>query len=76
MYAFGRNVNEDRCSGTCTLDGVLVNELLVQEGCAAATPQDPYVKFKARLLQAQQEARSKGRGHEVVGFVVLLGNLV
>jgi len=44
------------------LDGELINETLVREGFAQVSTYPPDVKYEARLLEAQRQARSEGKG--------------
>jgi micrococcal nuclease len=44
------------------VDGQLINELLVREGYARASVQEPNVKLRTLLLSAESEARDQRRG--------------
>ncbi len=44
------------------LDGELINEKLVREGFAQVSTYPPDVKYDARLLEAQRQARSEEKG--------------
>mgnify|MGYP000029325109 CR=1 FL=1 len=44
------------------LDGELINEKLVREGFAQVSTYPPDVKYEARLLEAQRQARSEEKG--------------
>ncbi len=44
------------------IDGQMVNELLVREGYAVASPYPPDVKYQSRLQGAEQLAREENKG--------------
>jgi len=44
------------------IDGQMVNELLVAEGYATVSTYPPDVKYQARFVSAEREARSAGKG--------------
>lgn len=44
------------------LDGVMINEFLVEEGYAQASSYPPDIKHQERLIQAQETARQNKRG--------------
>lgn len=44
------------------LNGEMINEILIREGFGRASIQAPDVRFQARLLEAEEEARQSKRG--------------